>query len=82
MSEENKELGLKIGRPCCGSRTMCLSKDGEDRKSKFVDYREFKGWYCSVNWFLYSTMNLGIKISANLWTKQLRNISKFAFGQK
>jgi hypothetical protein len=48
MSEENKELGLKIGRPCCGSRTMCLSKDGEDRKSKFVD---FKGWHCSVNWF-------------------------------
>lgn len=51
MSEEQKELGLKIGRPCCGSRTMCLSKDGEDRKSKFVDFREFKGWYCSVNWF-------------------------------
>lgn len=51
MSEENKELGLKIGRPCCGSRTMCLSKDGEDRKSKFVDFREFKGWHCSVNWF-------------------------------
>ncbi len=51
MSEENKELGLKIGRPCCGSRTMCLSKDGEERKSKFVDFREFKGWHCSVNWF-------------------------------
>jgi hypothetical protein len=30
---------------------MCLSKDGEDRKSKFVDFREFKGWHCSVNWF-------------------------------
>lgn len=51
MSDENKELGLKIGRPCCGSRTMCLSKDGVSRKSKFVDYREFQGWYCSVNWF-------------------------------
>lgn len=50
MSEE-KELALKIGRPCCGSRTMCLYKEGESRKSKFVDYREFKGWYCSVNWF-------------------------------
>jgi len=43
MSEEKKELGLKIGRPCCGSRTMCLSQDGVDRKSKFVDFREFKG---------------------------------------
>jgi hypothetical protein len=51
MSEEKKELGLKIGRPCCGSRTMCLSQDGVDRKSKFVDFREFKGWHCSVNWF-------------------------------
>jgi len=51
MSEDKKELGLKIGRPCCGSRTMCLYKEGESRKSKFVDYREFKGWYCSVNWF-------------------------------
>jgi len=51
MTEEEKQLGLKMGRPCCGSRTMCLSKDGESRKSKFVDFREFKGWYCSVNWF-------------------------------
>lgn len=50
MSEE-KELALKIGRPCCGSRTMCLYKEGEGQKSKFVDFREFKGWYCSVNWF-------------------------------
>ena len=50
MSNE-KELALKIGRPCCGSRTMCLYNEGESRKSKFVDYREFKGWYCSVNWF-------------------------------
>jgi hypothetical protein len=51
MSEENKELALKIGRPCCGSRTMCLSQNGESHKSKFVDFREFKGWHCSVNWF-------------------------------
>lgn len=51
MSEEKKDLGLKIGRPCCGSRTMCLSNNGEEKKSKFVDYREFKGWMCSVNWF-------------------------------
>ena len=54
MSEEKKELALKIGRPCCGSRTMCLSSSCEpdsERKSKFVDFREFKGWHCSVNWF-------------------------------
>jgi hypothetical protein len=54
MNEEKKELALKIGRPCCGSRTMCLSNSFEpesERKSKFVDFREFKGWHCSVNWF-------------------------------
>lgn len=53
MSDEKKDLALKIGRPCCGSRTMCLYKEGEGRKSKFVDYREFKGWHCSVNWFFF-----------------------------
>jgi hypothetical protein len=30
---------------------MCLYTDGEAKKSKFVDHREFQGWYCSVNWF-------------------------------
>ena len=30
---------------------MCLSNNGESRKSTFVDLREFKGWSCSVNWF-------------------------------
>ena len=50
-STPQKKLGLTIGRPCCGSRTMCLSNQGEERKSKFVDLREFKGWHCSVNWF-------------------------------
>ncbi len=49
MSE--KQLGMTIGRPCCGSRTMCLSSKLNSTKSKFVDYREFKGWMCSVNWF-------------------------------
>lgn len=48
---QDKQLGLKIGRPCCGSRTMCLYSEGESKKSKFVDFREFKGWHCSVNWF-------------------------------
>lgn len=47
----DKKLGMAIGRPCCGSRTMCLSDGEESRKSKFVDFREFEGWYCSVNWF-------------------------------
>jgi len=49
--EDSDELGLKFGRPCCGGRTMCLHSEGETKKSKFVDFREFEGWYCSVNWF-------------------------------
>ena len=48
---EKKKLGLTVGRPCCGSREMCLSNKGESRKATFVDMREFKGWNCSVNWF-------------------------------
>ena len=50
-TSEGKKLGLTIGRPCCGSREMCLSKDGESRNATFVDFRQFKGWNCSVNWF-------------------------------
>lgn len=49
--KEDSGLGLNLGRPCCGSRTMCLSGCGEERTSKFVDFREFQGWSCSVNWF-------------------------------
>lgn len=46
-----KTDGWAIGRPCCGSREMCLSSAGNERKGTFVDFRNFKGWYCSVNWF-------------------------------
>lgn len=48
---EKKKLGFTVGRPCCGSREMCLSMKGKGRKATFVDMREFKGWACSVNWF-------------------------------
>jgi sulfatase maturation enzyme AslB (radical SAM superfamily) len=50
-TNEKKEIGSKIGRPCCGSRDMCLSNNGVNTKSRFVDFREFQGWQCSVNWF-------------------------------
>lgn len=46
-----KKDGWAIGRPCCGSREMCLSAKGQERKGTFVDFRNFKGWHCSVNWF-------------------------------
>lgn len=50
-TSEKKKLGLVEGRPCCGSREMCLSSNGVSRNATFVDLREFKGWQCSVNWF-------------------------------
>ena len=39
------------GRPCCGGRTfgVCTSEGTEN--TKYVNYREFKDWHCSVNWF-------------------------------
>ncbi len=48
-----KELGMKIGRPCCGGRTMCFSKGEESIRGTFSGQREFKGWNCSVNWFFF-----------------------------
>lgn len=50
---ENKQkiIGNNIGRPCCGSRDMLLFNGANIRRSNFVDFREFKGWNCSVNWF-------------------------------
>ena len=30
---------------------MLLHTGTKKRKSNFVDFRQFKGWHCSVNWF-------------------------------
>jgi hypothetical protein len=49
----DKELGMKIGRPCCGGRTMCFSRGEESIRGTFSGQREFKGWNCSVNWFFF-----------------------------
>lgn len=50
--KEEKQHGSSIGRPCCGGRQMNLvSENGQETLSKFVGFRQFKGWYCSVNWF-------------------------------
>ena len=48
---ENKKLGMSIGRPCCGGRTMCFSNGDNSIKGTFSGQRYFKDWYCSVNWF-------------------------------
>lgn len=50
--QNNKIEGCSIGRPCCGSRNMIFYNDAKKvAKSTFTNYRNFHGWYCSVNWF-------------------------------
>jgi len=51
LTQSGLQRGSDLGRPCCGSRLMCLSNHSESIKSKFVTSREFQGWHCSVNWF-------------------------------
>lgn len=48
---EDKKAGYDLGRPCCGGRDMCLSSKGVSSTNTFVAQRNFRGWYCSVNWF-------------------------------
>lgn len=38
-------------RPCCGGRTMGLCSSEGTQESKVVNFREFQGWSCSVNWY-------------------------------
>lgn len=53
---EDQKQWLKIDtslqhRPCCGGRTFGLCSDNGVQETKSVNYREFKGWSCSVNWY-------------------------------
>lgn len=41
----------KTMRPCCGGRTMGLCSSEGVTESKVVNFREFQGWSCSVNWY-------------------------------
>jgi hypothetical protein len=38
-------------RPCCGGRSMGLCGTNGKTESKIVNFREFKDWHCSVNWY-------------------------------
>lgn len=49
--KQDKNEGGCMGRPCCGGRDMRLSNDFETAESTYVGFRNFKDWYCSVNWF-------------------------------
>ena len=39
------------GRPCCGGRTFGFCSSEGTEHTRYVNFREFKGWHCSVNWF-------------------------------
>jgi MoaA/NifB/PqqE/SkfB family radical SAM enzyme len=38
-------------RPCCGGRTFATCSKDKQQETKSVNYREFQGWHCSVNWY-------------------------------
>lgn len=49
---EEKKDARSLGRPCCGGREFkTTDKDGNSETTKFLKYKNFMGWYCSVNWF-------------------------------
>lgn len=39
------------GRPCCGGRTFKTCGSSGENEVKFINFRKFKDWHCSVNWF-------------------------------
>lgn len=58
----NTPITKVTSRPCCGGRTMSLcTSSGNATTSKHVHDRNFKGWYCSVNWyFLHIEQQTGL----------------------
>lgn len=59
-TEEQKEWFTNIygktmtgtTRPCCGGRsfTLCSKESNTRVETKVIEMRNFKDWYCSVNW--------------------------------
>ena len=47
----SSRFGAELGRPCCGGRKMKISNGVEEQEVKFLTYRKFKDWHCSVNWY-------------------------------
>ena len=47
------ESARKLGRMCCGGRTLCTrdKQSGDWSDIKFANSTEFKDWKCMVNWF-------------------------------
>lgn len=54
------DFGL-TSRPCCGSRTFSVCSDDSCQQTNYVNFREFKDWSCSVNWyFLHIEQQTGL----------------------
>lgn len=48
-------------RPCCGGRTFKVCSSDQQIETKVVKDRQFKDWYCSVNWyFLHIEQQTGL----------------------
>ncbi len=39
------------GRPCCGGRKFGVCSSEGIEQTSYVNFREFKDWHCSVNWY-------------------------------
>jgi hypothetical protein len=46
--DANKTL---TGRPCCGGRSFKTCGESGVSEVKFINYRNFQNWHCSVNWY-------------------------------
>ena len=50
-TEVKDGLARKMGRMCCGKRTMTAKIDGEIKNAAFIEQSNFKGYNCMINWF-------------------------------
>jgi len=50
-TQAGDESARKLGRMCCGGKTMCTYKDGIEQPVKFIESTRFKDWHCGVNWY-------------------------------
>ena len=55
--DKKKIQSINEGRQCCGGRKLSLNKDLKS-KELFVYKQDFRGWYCSVNWFFLFVQQL------------------------
>lgn len=72
----------KTTRPCCGGRsfTLCNSESGSCTDTKVIDDRNFKDWYCSVNWHFLHIEQQSNKVFHHQTCQATFNHSRGAIG--